>query len=78
MMTVHRATDDTDLDAVADVMRELRTTYTKASLISRLGEQMQQGYRLAWVEAGGEVLCVAGLFSGSSWLAADTSSSTTW
>ncbi len=64
MMNVHLATNDTDLNAIADVMLELRTTYTKASLIARMREQMEQGYRIAWVEAGAEVLCVAGFVVG--------------
>lgn len=63
-MDIHLATDDTELDAIADVMLELRTSYTKASLIARMREQMQQGYRVAWVEADGEVLCVAGFVVG--------------
>ena len=64
MTNVHLATPDTDLDAIADVMLELRTMYTKASLIARMREQMQRGYRVAWVEADGEVLCVAGFVVG--------------
>jgi GNAT superfamily N-acetyltransferase len=63
-MDIHLATEQTDLAAIADVMLELRTTYTKASLIERMREQMQQGYRIAWVEADGEVLCVAGFVLG--------------
>jgi GNAT superfamily N-acetyltransferase len=63
-MKVHLAEPETDLDAIADVMLELRTTYTKASLIERVREQMRQGYRVAWVEADGEVLCVAGFVIG--------------
>jgi GNAT superfamily N-acetyltransferase len=63
-MKVHLAEPETDLDAIADVMLELRTTYTKASLIERMREQMRQGYRVAWVEADGEVLCVAGFVIG--------------
>ena len=64
MMNVRLATPDTDLDAIADVMLELRTTYTKTALIERVREQMRQGYRVAWVEADGEVLCVAGFVVG--------------
>lgn len=63
-MNVRLATPETELDAIADVMLELRTTYTKASLIARIREQMQQGYRVAWVEDGGAVLCVAGFVVG--------------
>lgn len=63
-MNVHLATADTDLGAIAEVMLELRTTYTKTSLIERMREQMQHGYRVAWVEADGEVLCVAGFVVG--------------
>jgi GNAT superfamily N-acetyltransferase len=63
-MDIHLATDETDLDAIADVMLVLRTSYTRASLIERMREQMQQGYRIAWVEADGEVLCVAGFVIG--------------
>jgi GNAT superfamily N-acetyltransferase len=63
-MNIHLATEETDLAAIADVMLELRTTYTKAALIERMREQMRHGYRIAWVEADGEVLCVAGFVVG--------------
>jgi hypothetical protein len=42
-MDSHRAGDETDLDAIAGVMLEFRTTYTKEPLISRMHPTL--GYR---------------------------------
>ena len=56
---------DTELERVADVMLELRTAFDRPGLIAQMREQRAQGYEVAWVEADGEVLCVAGFVVGT-------------
>ena len=53
----------TDLDQIkrcAPVLRELRTLLTEEQIIERVQQQMPDGYRLACVEAAGQVTSVAG------------------
>jgi hypothetical protein len=53
----------TDLEQIkrcAPVLRELRTLLTEEQIIERVQQQMPDGYRLACVEASGQVTSVAG------------------
>jgi GNAT superfamily N-acetyltransferase len=63
-MNVKIAESDADLDRISEVMRELRPAYDRAALVARIKEQQRGGYRVAYVEAGGDVLCVAGFVVG--------------
>ena len=64
-MQVQLAQSDEDLERVADVMLELRDAFDRPGLLARMREQRAQGYEVAWVEANGEVLCVAGFVVGT-------------
>jgi GNAT superfamily N-acetyltransferase len=64
-MQVRLAQSDEDLERVADVMLELRTAFDRPELLARMRDQRAQGYEVAWVEADGEVLCVAGFVVGT-------------
>ena len=59
-MNVSIAESDADLERVSSVLLELRTTFTPGTLISQIRQQRKEGYQIAYVESGGEVLCVAG------------------
>jgi len=63
-MNVRIAETDTDLERIAGVLLELRDTFSRETLIAQIKQQMQAGYRVAFVEADGEVLCVAGFVVG--------------
>ena len=62
--TIRIARSDDDLRKVAGVMLQLRPAFDTERLVSQIKEQMAQGYRLAYVDADGEVLCVAGFVVG--------------
>ena len=64
-MHVRLAESDTDVERVADVMLELRNTFDRAGLMAQMQAQRAEGYRLAYVEAAGEILCVAGFVVGT-------------
>lgn len=59
-MSVRIAKSDAELRKISEVLLHLRSAYDTESLISRIREQMQSGYQVAYVESGDEVLCVAG------------------
>jgi len=63
-MNVRIAETDADLERIAGVLLELRDTFSRDALIAQIKQQMQAGYRVAFVEADGEVLCVAGFVVG--------------
>jgi GNAT superfamily N-acetyltransferase len=58
--SVSIAKSDAELRKISEVLLHLRPAYDTESLISRIREQMQSGYQVAYVESDGEVLCVAG------------------
>jgi GNAT superfamily N-acetyltransferase len=64
-MHVELAQSDADIERVADVMLELRTAFERADLVAQMQAQRGEGYQIAWVEADGEVLCVAGFVVGT-------------
>jgi len=63
-MTVNIAESDADLRKISEVLLHLRPAFAADGLIAQVKEQMQHGYRIAYVESGGEVLCVAGFVVG--------------
>jgi GNAT superfamily N-acetyltransferase len=65
VMRVHIAESDAELRRISDVLRQLRPAFDEAGLVAQVKEQMRSGYRLAYVERGGEVLCVAGFVVGT-------------
>jgi GNAT superfamily N-acetyltransferase len=64
-MNIKIAESDAELARISDVLLELRGTFTKAALIAQIKTQQQAGYRVAYVESAGEVLCVAGFVVGT-------------
>lgn len=64
-MEVRIAATDEELGKIADVLLELRPAFTKEALLERIREQVRDGYRLAYVESDGDVLCVAGFVVGT-------------
>jgi GNAT superfamily N-acetyltransferase len=64
-MTVRIAESDADLEKVGGVLRELRAAFDSERLVSQIKEQMKLGYRIAYIEDRGEVLCVAGFVVGT-------------
>ena len=59
-MKLHVAETDADLRKVSGVLLQLRPAFDAERLVTQIKEQMRQGYRIAYVEEAGEVLCVAG------------------
>lgn len=59
-MTVALAESEADLRRVSAVLRQLRDSFDDRTLIQQIKTQQREGYRIAYVESGGEVLCVAG------------------
>jgi GNAT superfamily N-acetyltransferase len=64
-MTVRIAESDADLKRVSPVLLQLRPAFDEAGLIERIREQSRAGYRVAYVESDGQVLCVAGFVIGT-------------
>ena len=62
--TVNIAESDADLRKISGVLLHLRPAFDADGLIAQVKEQMQLGYRIAYVESDGEVLCVAGFVVG--------------
>jgi GNAT superfamily N-acetyltransferase len=65
VMTVRIAESDADLHRISGVLRQLRPAYDETGLIAQIEEQMRSGYRVAYVESAGRVLCVAGFVVGT-------------
>jgi GNAT superfamily N-acetyltransferase len=63
-MNIKIAESDAELARIGDVLLELRPAFTKDVLIAQIKAQQQAGYRVAYVEEAGEVLCVAGFVVG--------------
>ena len=64
-MRVQLASSDADLERVVPVLLQLRPAFSEESLLARMKEQTRSGYRVAYVEAGGDTLCVAGFVVGT-------------
>jgi GNAT superfamily N-acetyltransferase len=63
-MKVKLAENIEQLTLVSPVLLQLRPQYTERSLIEQIQKQQQSGYRIAYVEKAGKVLCVAGFVIG--------------
>ena len=59
-MQVKLVSSDKELQKVADTMLQLRSQYDRQTVIRQMQEQRKAGYQIAYVEADGHVLCVAG------------------
>jgi GNAT superfamily N-acetyltransferase len=64
-MTVRIAESDADLRRVSPVLLQLRPAFDEAGLIAQIRQQSRAGYRVAYVESDGQVLCVAGFVIGT-------------
>ena len=64
-MNVKIAESDAELARISDVLLELRGSFTKEALIAQIKAQQQAGYRVAYLESAGKVLCVAGFVIGT-------------
>lgn len=53
-----------DLDAVVQVMLQLRPSYSAVALKAQIERQLQMGYHLAYVKENSDVLAVAGYVLG--------------
>lgn len=59
-MSIRLAESDQDIAACFPVMHQLRTHLTSDTFLSRVRSQQKVGYLLAYVEAGGRPVAVAG------------------
>jgi GNAT superfamily N-acetyltransferase len=59
-MEVKIASSEAELRKISSVLLQLRSQYDEDSLIDQIRLQQAEGYQIAYVEKGGEVLCVAG------------------
>lgn len=59
-MKLRLAETNADLDRIAGVLLELRAAFEKCELIAQIKEHQEQGYRIAYAESDGEIICVAG------------------
>lgn len=64
-ITIRIAESDADLKRLSDVLLELRGHLETPELISRIRLQQESGYEVAFAEADGEVVSVAGFVIGS-------------
>lgn len=55
---------DTELDAVGEVLLQLRPEYDLTNLKSQIKKQQKAGYQIAYVADKQQVLCVAGFVVG--------------
>jgi len=63
-MEVKLADSQTDFQAIAVVMQQLRTQFPVSYIKKQMIEQMEHGYQIAYIEKDGDVLCVAGFVFG--------------
>jgi GNAT superfamily N-acetyltransferase len=63
-MKVTLLESDAEIENVCDVLLQLRPAFSRETLIQQVKDQREQGFQLAYIEAGGEVLCVAGFVLG--------------
>jgi GNAT superfamily N-acetyltransferase len=60
-MKIRIAESDSELERAGEVLRELRPHFTSAEhLVCEIRRQRWTGYQVAYGEANGEVICVAG------------------
>jgi len=58
------ASSDEELEKVSAVLLQLRTAFSKESLLARIKAQQGGGYQVAYLERGEKVVCVAGFVVG--------------
>ncbi len=63
-MEARLATTDAELERIAPVLLQLRSHFDAQSLIERIKLQQADGFQVAYVESGGDILCVAGFVLG--------------
>jgi len=63
-MRAKLAESDAELERIVPVLLQLRSHFDERSVIERIKVQQEGGYRIAYVESDGEVLCVAGFVLG--------------
>ncbi len=59
-MKVTNATTREDLITCFEVMKELRPHHSTETFLTVMDQMRSEGYRLIFLEAGGEAVCVAG------------------
>ena len=64
-MEVKIASSDEELKKICPVLLQLRPQYDEESLIDQIKLQIENGYKIAYVEDNGKVLCVAGFVMGA-------------
>ena len=64
-MNVRLAESDADLERISAVLLELRSTFNRETLIAQIKRQSESGYKVAYVESDGQVVCVAGFVIGT-------------
>ena len=64
VMIVRIAESENDHRRAGEVLRELRPSFDVDGIVARIKQQAREGYRVAFVESAGEVLCVAGFVVG--------------
>jgi len=64
-MNIQLVESDAQIERVGGVLLQLRPTFSKEQLIAQIKEQRLSGYRIAYVESDGEILCVAGFVVGT-------------
>lgn len=57
---IHIASSDAEILSCFPVMRQLRPHLLETEFLGRVRRQMAAGYRMAWLEADGRVVAVAG------------------
>ena len=60
LMNIRIATSDEDIEACYPVMQELRPHIVQARFLSQVRSQQNAGYRLAMLQAGDDIVAVAG------------------
>jgi GNAT superfamily N-acetyltransferase len=63
-MNVRMAESDADLERISGVVLQLRNAFDRERLIAQIKQQREAGYRIAYVESDGEIVCVAGFIVG--------------
>lgn len=63
-LRVEIAETDAQLERISGVLLQLRSSFGKKALIAQIKEQRKSGYRIAYIESDGEVVCVAGFVVG--------------
>lgn len=61
---IRLAETEAELERCAEVLLQLRSALGKEELLERIGEQQRHGYRVAYAESNGQVVCVAGFVTG--------------